>query len=61
MLLTEWNTEEAIAVRYEEGCKKGREESYRTIAMNALAEGASPEFVHKITGLDMEIIQRLNQ
>ncbi len=26
MLLTEWNTEEALAVRYEEGREEGREE-----------------------------------
>jgi len=30
------------------------------IARNALAEGATPEFVQKITGLDMETIQGLN-
>jgi len=30
------------------------------VAQNALAEGASIEFVHKITGLDMETIANLN-
>jgi len=29
------------------------------IARNALAKGATPEFVYDITGLDMEIIQGL--
>jgi hypothetical protein len=72
MLLTEWNIEDAKEVwreealeeglekGREEGLEKGREESYRTIAMNALAEGATPEFVQKITGLDLETIKQLN-
>ena len=41
---------------YEEACESIREK----IAQNALAEGASPEFVKKITGLDLEKIQCLN-
>jgi len=38
-----------------EGCKTKQEE----IARNALAEGASIEFVQKITGLDLDAIKRL--
>jgi hypothetical protein len=37
------------------GLMKGREE----IARSALAEGASVEFVRKITGLDPDTIQQL--
>jgi len=55
MLLTEWNTEEAKAVWYEEA----QEEKAMEIARNALAEGASVEFVKKTTGLDMETIMDL--
>jgi hypothetical protein len=55
MLLTEWNWDDALAVRYEEGIEEGREE----IAKNALREGATVEFVQKITGLDSETITRL--
>jgi predicted transposase YdaD len=55
MLMTEWNWDDALAVRYEKGREKGREE----IARNALAEGASIEFVQKITGLDMETVKSL--
>ena len=51
MLLTEWNTEEAKEV--------WREERAMEIAQNALLEGASVEFVKKITGLDMETIMNL--
>jgi len=39
---------------------EGREEGLKTVARNALAEGLSPEFVQKITGLDMKTIQELN-
>ncbi|MDR1802722.1 MAG: Rpn family recombination-promoting nuclease/putative transposase [Treponema sp.] len=63
MLLTEWNTEEAITVNREEawegGREEGREEKAMEIARNALAEGASLEFVKKITGLDMEAIRNI--
>jgi len=51
MLMTEWNWDDARQVWYEEG----KEE----IARNALAEGASIEFVQKITGLDIETLKGL--
>ncbi|MCL2381215.1 MAG: hypothetical protein FWC64_06430, partial [Treponema sp.] len=56
MLFQQWNMDDALAVRFEEGMEKGREETAR----NALSEGASADFVHRITGLDMETIQRLD-
>jgi predicted transposase YdaD len=59
MLMTEWNWDEALAVRYEDGREDGIEESREEIARNALAEGSSLEFIKKITGLDMETIKRL--
>jgi len=60
MLYTEWNMEDALAVAREEGREKGWKERDRTIARNALAEGASLEFVQKITGLDLGTILELN-
>jgi len=63
MLLTEWNMDDAIAVAreeaWEDGHAEGRSENNKEVAINALAEGASPEFVQKITGLDLETIQKL--
>jgi len=71
MILTEWNTEDAIAFAREEGREDGREdgllegrtegqaENARKIARNLLAEGSTPEFIKKITGLDLETIQKL--
>ncbi|MCL2070180.1 MAG: hypothetical protein FWH19_04260 [Treponema sp.] len=65
MLMTEWNMDDALAVRYDEGReegeqigeKKGREE----VARKALAEGASIEFVTKITGFDIDTLERLRR
>ena len=65
MLLTEWNTEEAKEVWFEEGWEeglergreKGREEGLEVVVRNALEEGATLEFVRKITGLDMDAIR----
>jgi hypothetical protein len=79
MLFTEWNLEDAIAVRYEEGLEDGLEKGMMVgraegldegrvegridekleIARNLLAEGSTPEFVQKITGLDLETIAGL--
>jgi predicted transposase/invertase (TIGR01784 family) len=39
--------------------EEGSQKRDRVIAKNLLAEGASPEFVQKITGLDLETIQKL--
>jgi len=44
-----------------EGEEIGEERKALEIAQNALAKGATPEFVHDITGLDMEIIQGLSR
>jgi predicted transposase/invertase (TIGR01784 family) len=58
MLITEWNWDEALAVREEEGREKRNEEIARN-AIRALNEGIQPEIVRKITGLDMDTIKRL--
>lgn len=59
MLITEWNWDDALAVRFKEGWEKGEAKRQIEIAQNALEEGASPEFVQKITGLDFETVKSL--
>ena len=63
MLITEWNMEDALAVRYEEGLgrgrEEGREEEREDIARSALAKGLPVEVVHDITGLDIEMIKSI--
>jgi len=39
--------------------REGQDTATVKIARNALAEGATPEFVQKITGLDSETIKQL--
>ena len=53
MGVTKWDMNIALEVRYEEGQEDGLDE----IVRNALVEGASMEFVKKITGLDEETIK----
>jgi len=57
MILTEWNTEDAIAFAREEGREEGKIE----IARKALSEGVTPEFIQRITGLDKETIKELEK
>ena len=59
MLTTEWNWDDALAVRYEEGREEGMEKGREEVARSALAEGATFDFVQKITGLDVETIKKL--
>jgi predicted transposase/invertase (TIGR01784 family) len=63
MLSTEWNLSDAQKVWFEEGLEEGREEGREdereAIARNALMEGASIEFIKKITGLDTETIKNI--
>ena len=63
MILTEWNTEDAIAFAREEGreegLERGRGEEKRTIARNLLSEGSTPDFVQKITGFSLAEIEKL--
>jgi len=59
MLLTEWNWDDALTVRYEEGLEQGLEQGLEKTARNALAKGYSFEQIHDITGLDLEAIAQL--
>jgi predicted transposase/invertase (TIGR01784 family) len=63
MLMTEWNWDDALAIRYseglEEGMEKGLEEGREEIARNALAKGLPVEMIRDITGLDAETINAL--
>ena len=63
MLMTEWNWDDALAVRYEEGWEEGREEglekSRGDIARNALAKGIPMDLIADITGLDMGAIKSI--
>ena len=67
MLFEELSLEEIVAIRSGEAAEEarekafvsGREEEKNSIARNLLAEGSSPDFIQKITGLDVKTIQAL--
>ena len=50
-----WDYISATNYARDEGRKEGKE----AVARKALAEGATMEFVQKITGLDMETLEKL--
>ena len=56
---------ESILDGREEARNQGRVEGYKevieTIARNALAEGATLEFVQKITGLDLDTLMKMQE
>ena len=60
MLMTEWNLDDAIAVARKESHEEGLEEAKLEIARNLLTKGSSLEFVHEITGLEIETIKNLS-
>ena len=76
MILTEWNTDDAIAFAREEGREEGREDGLEEglekgrengreeekleIAKNLLSKGSTVEFVNEITGLDIKTIQKFS-
>ena len=59
MLLLNWNMEDALAVRFEEGIEKGFEKDQEGIVRNALAKGVSMDSIHDVTGIDMETIKKI--
>jgi len=63
MLYTEWNWDDAMAFARkearEDGMEKGMEKGRLEIARNLLAKGSTPEFIHDVTGLDIETINSL--
>jgi len=67
LLFTEFNLDDALAVAREEAREDGREEGREEgiteanikIAKNLLTRGSTPEFVQKITGLELDTLKGL--
>ena len=59
MLMTEWNWDDALDVRYEEGREEGMEQGMVITARNALAKGIPIETVQEITGLGIDAIRKI--
>jgi predicted transposase YdaD len=54
MLFTEWNWDDALAVREEEGREEGREETVK----NLLDFGMKPEQISRALKLSFDAVQR---
>ncbi|MDR2662142.1 MAG: hypothetical protein LBC31_04000 [Treponema sp.] len=61
MLFTEWNWDNTLAVRFEEGLEEGLEEGWEEIARNPLTKGLPPDVIREITGLDIQTIMNIAQ
>jgi hypothetical protein len=59
MLLTEWNWDDALEVRWEEGLERGLEQGRRETAKNLKALGLPVDQIAAVTGLDPELIRSL--
>ena len=60
MLTEEPSMEKIMAILTQESREEGREETSIQIAKNLLAEGSTHEFIHKITGLSLDVIKNLD-
>ena len=59
MLITEWNWDDALDVRYEEGREEGREEERKFFIRNALTQGLPIDTIQTLTGLDLDTIKNI--
>ena len=61
MLALEWNLDDALAARFEEGYEDGREEERESIALNMIRSGMLAENIHEFTKLSLERIKELEK
>lgn len=59
MLALEWNMDDALAARFEEGREEGRDEGIEAVAINMLRSGMTEEKIQELTQLSFERIQEL--
>jgi hypothetical protein len=57
--MTEFNLDDAIAVRVEEAIEDTRDEMQTKIVRNSFANGLPIDIICKITGLDMDTVKTL--
>ncbi|MBQ3445065.1 MAG: Rpn family recombination-promoting nuclease/putative transposase [Selenomonadaceae bacterium] len=61
MLALEWNLDDALQARFEEGYEDGREEEREAIALNMIRSGMLAENIHEFTRLSLERIRELEK
>ena len=61
MLALEWNMDDALQARFDEGYEDGREEERESIALNMIRSGLSIDNIQKFTKLSAERIKELEK
>ena len=59
MLALEWNMDDALQARFEEGRNEGREEGRETVAVNLINMGMAFDKIQEATKLSLERIKEL--
>lgn len=59
MLALEWNMDDALQARFEEGLNEGRDEEREAVAIKMLRKGKSFNEVHEFTDLPTQRIEQL--
>ena len=59
MLALEWNLDDALSARFEEGYEDGRNDAIESIVLNMLRRGKSFDDIHADTNLSLERIKEL--
>lgn len=61
MLALEWNMDDALQARFDEGRNEGRDEERESIALDMLSEGEPLDKILKFTKLSLERIKELEK
>ena len=59
MLALEWNMDDALQARFDEGYEDGRNEERETVAIKLIRRGRPLDEIHEDTGLPVERIKQL--
>ena len=61
MLALEWNMDDALQARFEDGFDEGRTEGIETVAIKMIHRGNSFDEIHELTDLPLQRIKELAQ
>ena len=61
MLALEWNLDDALSARFEEGYEDGRNDAIESVAINMIRSGMLAEKIHEFTKLSLERIRELEK
>ena len=59
MLVLEWNLDDALQARFDEGYEDGRNEEREILALKLIQRGRPLDEIHKDTGLPLHRLEQL--